>query len=639
MKTLIELFETSVEKFPNNTLLMESVAGKYQRYTFREVQQMVHEFAAGLLTLGVKEGDRIGLIAEGRTDWLVSELGMLYIGAANVPLSIKLDGETEALFRLKHSEASMVIVSWTQVEKIEDIYGQLKDCKKIIYLDKKSSNHKHKIEFKEIREAGKEYLSTKEGREELEKRMDAVKPETLANISYTSGTTADPKGIMLSHHNYVSNVKQANTLMDISEDDVTLTLLPWDHSFAHTACLYSFFVNGGTIAAQEIGKTNMETLRNIPKNIKQTRPTIMMSVPTLSKNFRKNIEGGIHKQSATVQKIFTTGLKVAYKYNGDGWNKGQGSRALYKPLYRLFDKIVFKKIRDNFGGRLHLFIGGGALLDTELQRFFAAIGIPVCQGYGLSEASPVISSNSLKNIKFGSSGKLVKYMELKIVDDEGKELPNGEKGEIIIKGGNVMLGYWKNPEATAETIKEGWLYTGDMGYMDNDGFLNVLGRFKSLLISGDGEKYSPEGIEEAIVDQSPYIDQCMLYNNQSPYTAALLVPNIAAINRELSKQKIEPHNESYANEALKIIEQEIKAYREDGKYSKMFPSRWIPTSIVVLPETFNEDNHLLNSSLKMVRGKIETYFSEEMSFLYNIDAKNIYNDKNKAVIMKWNKKQ
>lgn len=635
MKTLIELFETSVEKFPNNTLLMESVKGEYQKISFREVQQMVHEFAAGLLTLGVKEGDRIGLIAEGRVDWLVSELGMLYIGATNVPLSIKLDGETEALFRLKHSGASMVIVSWTQAEKIEAIYGQLKDCKKIIYLDTKTSKHKHKIEFKEIREAGKEYLSTKEGREELKERTDAIKPETLANISYTSGTTADPKGIMLTHLNYVANVKQANSLMDISENDVTLTLLPWDHSFAHTACLYSFFVNGATIATQEIGKTNMETLRNIPKNIKQTRPTIMMSVPTLSKNFRKNIEGGIHKQSSTVQKLFEAGLKVAYKYNGDGWNKGQSSKALYKPLYRLFDKIVFSKIRENFGGRLRLFIGGGALLDTELQRFFAAIGMPVCQGYGLSEASPVISSNSLKNLKFGSSGKIVKYMELKIVDNEGKELPNEEKGEIIIKGENVMLGYWQNPEATAETIKKGWLYTGDMGYMGNDGYLYVLGRFKSLLISSDGEKYSPEGIEEAMVDQSPYIEQCMLYNNQNPYTAALLVPNMSAINRELAKQKTEPQQEDYATKALEIIDNEIKAYREDGKYSKMFPSRWLPTSIVVLAETFNEDNHLLNSSLKMVRGKIETYFSEEMDFLYNPEAKNIYNDKNQAVIKKW----
>lgn len=635
MRTLIELFEKSAAKFPNNTLLMESVNGAYEKVTYREVQQMIHEFAAGLITLGVKAGDRIGLIAEGRIDWLVSELGMLYIGAVNVPLSIKLDGKTEVFFRLKHSGASMVIVSWTQAEKVEEVYGQLKACKRIVYLDKKTSNHKHKMAFSEIKVAGKAFLAEKAGRETLQAHMNAVMPDTLANISYTSGTTADPKGIMLSHLNYAANVKQANTLMDIHEDDVTLTILPWDHSFAHTACLYSIIVNGAAIAAQEIGKTPMETLRNIPKNINQTRPTFMMSVPAVSKSFRKNIEGGIQKQGATVERLFKAGLSVAYKYNGNGYNKGKGARAFYKPLYQMFDNIIFKKIRANFGGRLRFFIGGGALLDTELQRFFSAIGIPVCQGYGLSEASPVISSNTPDIIKFGSSGKLVKYMDIKILDSESRELPVGEKGEICIKGENVMLGYWNNPEASAEVLVDGWLHTGDMGYMSSDGFLYVLGRFKSLLIGGDGEKFSPEGIEEAMVDQSPYIDQCMLYNNQNLYTSALMVPNIPAINRELAKKKIEPHHEGYVDGVLSMIDQEVSAYRVGGRFDQMFPSRWIPTAVAVLPENFNEENQLLNSSLKMVRGKIETYFAEEMAFVYTTEAKNIVNDRNRAAVRKW----
>lgn len=637
MRTLIELFEKSADKYPNNTLLMEVSDGKYQNVSYNEVRQMIHEFAAGLITLGVKKGDRIGLVAEGRIDWLVSELGMLYIGAINVPLSIKLDGKSELLFRLKHSGAKMVIVSWTQTSKIEEIYTELNDCEQIIYLDNKTSDEDYKINFEDIKAKGRELISTEAGKDVLKSFMDNVEPDTIANISYTSGTTADPKGIMLSHLNYVANVKQANTVVDVNEDDVTLTILPWDHSFAHTACLYSVIVNGATIACQEIGKTPMETLRNIPKNINEVRPTFMMSVPTISKNFRKNIEGGIQKQGALVQKMFDLGLKVAYKYNGNGANKGKGCRALYYPLYCLFDKIVFSKIRANFGGRLKYFIGGGALLDTELQRFFAAIGIPVCQGYGLSEASPVISSNSIEIKKFGSSGKLVKDLELKILDENGKELPVGEKGEICIKGENVMMGYWDNPKATAETLKDGWLHTGDMGYMGKDGFLYVLGRFKSLLISSDGEKFSPEGIEEAIVDQSAFIDQAMLYNNQNPYTTALIVPNIAAINRELAKQKIESSSEEYATKALEILEDEINAYRKGGKYSDMFPSRWIPTSVVVLKEAFDEDNQLLNSSLKMVRGKIETYFTAEMAFLYDIEAKNFYNDKNIASIKAWNK--
>ncbi len=198
--------------------------------------------------------------------------------------------------------------------------------------------------------------------------------------------------------------------------------------------------------------------------------------------------------------------------------------------------ILFKKIRASFGGRMEFFIGGAALLDIELQKFFYAIGIPMLQGYGLTEASPVISSNVLKRHKLGSSGNIVKNLDLKICDEEGNEMPVGEKGEIVIRGENVMKGYWKNEKATLETIREGWLHTGDMGYVDEDRFLYVLGRFKSLLISDDGEKYSPEGIEETITDRSQFIEQMMLYNNQNKYTSALLVPNGDALAKWAKKQ-------------------------------------------------------------------------------------------------------
>jgi long-chain acyl-CoA synthetase len=201
------------------------------------------------------------------------------------------------------------------------------------------------------------------------------------------------------------------------------------------------------------------------------------------------------------------------------------------------DKILFSKVREAFGGQLDFFIGGGALLDIELQHFFYAIGMPMFQGYGLSEATPIISSNSLSKHKLGSSGHLVKWLDLKICDTDGNELANFEKGEILIRGENVMAGYYKNEKATAETIIDGWLHTGDMGYMDNDGFLYVTGRFKSLLISSDGEKYSPEGIEEALADGSKYIEQVVLHNNQSPYTTALLVPNKEQLKHYVTKEK------------------------------------------------------------------------------------------------------
>ena len=319
-----------------------------------------------------------------------------------------------------------------------------------------------------------------------------------------------------------------------------------------------------------------------------------MSVPALATNFRKNIEAGIEKQGKTAWNLFKQGLKVAYAYNGEGYNRGKGKRALLKPLVAFYDKILFSKIRKSFSSNLQYFIGGGALLDIELQRFFYAIGIPMYQGYGLSEASPIISANSAQAHKLGSSGKTMPRMEIRIGDDNMNPLPVGQKGEILIKGGNVMKGYWKNPEATAETIVDGWLRTGDMGYLDADGYLYVLGRTKSLLISNDGEKFSPEGIEESITAKSEYIDQCVLHNNQSPYTTALLTVNKGALKRRTTNPA----------EAAQIFADEIADYMKGGKYDGMFPYRWIPTVFAIIEEPFSEKNGMVNSTMKIVKHKV-----------------------------------
>lgn len=626
MRTIIELFETSVKKFSNNVYLWEKQNGKYEGTTYQQTHDLVFRFGAGLVSLGLQKGDRVGLISEGRNAWIISELGILYAGGINVPLSIKLDAGNELKFRLAHSGCRMIIVSKAQESKIEEIRTQLPDLEKVIYLDAKENAAIDDINYDEVLSLGDEYLKTK--KDIFEAIYTTVQPDDIANISYTSGTTADPKGIMLSQLNYTANVIQGNTLMNIEENWRTLALLPWDHAFAHTACLYCLMINGASIASLETGKNPIETLKNIPKNIKEIQPNIMMSVPALAKNFRKSIESNIRQQGVTAEKLFNHALKIAYKYNGNGWDRGKGLRAIYKPLVDFYDKILFSKIRNGFGGKLELFIGGGALLDIELQRFFYAVGLPMCQGYGLSEAAPVISSNALHAIKFGSSGKLVKYMALKICDSEGNELPQGEKGEIVVKGDNVMKGYWNNPKATEETIKDGWLYTGDMGYMDKDGFLYVLGRFKSLLIGSDGEKYSPEGIEESLVDQSPYIDQCMLYNNQNAWTSGMIVPNMTAITRQLEKHGIKSGTDKFYKETLLIIQKEVDAYKAGGKFADSFPERWLPASIAILPEAFTEQNHLLNSTMKMVRGKIAEYFKNELEFLFTPESKNIINQRN-----------
>ena len=633
MRTIIDLFETAVANYPDNVYLWEKTSGKYEGTTYKETREKVLHLTAGLIQLGFRKGDRAGLIADGRNDWIISELGILYSGGINVPLSIRLQNN-ELSFRLKHSGSKYIFVSKQHQHKVEAIADELPDIEKIIYLDGKENPGDNEIDYRELVKEGAKYYS--ENQDEVNAIWKSIKPNDVANISYTSGTTADPKGIILSHLNYAANVVQSNSLMDLKTEWITLAILPWDHAFAHTTCLYVFMYKGASIASVEVGNTPLETLKNIPKNIQEIKPTLMMSVPAYSKTFRKNIDAGIRKKGEFLFKLYKFALKVAYAHNGYGNNRGKGLRFFLKPLYWLFDIILFKKIRDGFGGNLKFFIGGGALLDVELQRYFYAIGMPICQGYGLTEAAPVISSNTPMDVKFGSSGRLVKDLELRILDEEGNELPIGEKGEIVIKGDNVMLGYWNNPAATAETLKNGWLYTGDMGYMGKDGFLYVLGRFKSLLIGNDGEKYSPEGIEEALVDQSPYIQQCMLYNNQNPYTVGMVVPDIEAINRELKNRGIEKGTEEGNKASVEIIQNEINEYKKGGKFEGMFPERWLPATVAVLPYAFTAENKLLNATMKLVRGQVVEQFNNELDFLYTPAAKKMDNEMNLAAVEAWN---
>lgn len=633
MKTIIDLFEESVETYSKNPFLWEKKTDKYIPTTFAETRELVKKLAASLIKRGVNKGDRIALLSEGRNNWVISELAILYTGAADVPLSIKLNAEFELKFRLEHSGSRMIFVSGGQAEKIDSIIDELPNIETIVLLDEKESYSDREVYIGELFKEGEAYLN--ENPTCVDEAAGKVKGDDFANITYTSGTTADPKGIILSHRNYTANVEQSLSLMRIPDYYRTLTILPLDHCFAHVAGIYSFMASGGSIATVQSGKTPMETLKNIPKNIKEIKPHILLSVPALAKNFRKNIEAGIRAKGPTAEKMFNFAMKLAYSYNKEGYNKGGFLHFWKKPLLSLFDKILFSKIRENFGGNLQFFIGGGALLDIELQRFFYAIGMPMFQGYGLSEATPVISSNSPIHHKLGSSGYLVDPIDLKILDDDGNEMPIGQKGEIVVRGENVMLGYWKNDKATAETVRNGWLHTGDLGYMDKDGFLYVLGRFKSLLISSDGEKYSPESIEEAFTEQSPLIDQVMLHNDQNPYTVALIVPNKEAMKRKLKERGINPDGEEAFKEGLTILQEEIDHYRAGGKFSGQFPDRWLPAAAAVLDEAFSEENKFINSTMKMVRPRITEFYKERIDYLYTPEAKNIVNDKNVEAIQKY----
>lgn len=631
-RTLIQMLENSAQKYGDNILMWEKKADAYEGTTYKQIRDDVHKFAAGLLALDVQKGDRLALISEGRNAWVIAELGILYAGAINVPMSVKINELSDLKFRLSHSGCRMAVVSKNQLPKVLAVNNDLPDLEKIIVFDEPDEKSEEIITLDELMQKGEDILQN--NRETFDARWQSAKENDVVNICYTSGTTADPKGIMLTHRNYTSNVEQASSLLPIPEWYCSLLILPWDHSFAHTAGIYTLMKNGASMASIQVGASPMETLKNIPVNIKETRPVFLLSVPSLAQNFRKNIEKGIRAKGKKVEKLFHNALKLAYKYNGIGWNRGKGLRFLLKPMYALYDKILFSKIREGFGGRLEFFIGGGALLDIELQRFYYAIGIPMFQGYGLTEASPIISANVPKKHKLGSSGSIVENLEVKICDDQGNALPVGEKGEIIVKGENVMAGYWNNEKATSETLRDGWLHTGDLGYVDQDGFLYVLGREKSLLISNDGEKYSPEGIEEALMAQSEYIDQVMLYNNQSAYTVGLFVLNQGALARTLAEKGLKFTTEEGQDAVIKIIEQELNEYRT-GKYADMFPSKWLPASFAILGEGFTEQNKFLNSTLKMVRGRITEFYQSRLDYMFEPEGKDVYNHQNKTIISRF----
>jgi long-chain acyl-CoA synthetase len=631
MRTIPGLFEESVGKYGKLPFLWEKKTTQFESLSYKETQTEVYNLAAGYNAIGLQNGDRIALISEGRNDWVISELAMLYQGIINVPLSIKLE-PFELEFRINHAQCRMLVVSKNQAPKVLAIREKLIGIEKIIFLDEKESYAEDEIFIGAISTMGEKIL--KENPKFIQDSLKNIAENTYANICYTSGTTADPKGIILSHLNYYANVDQATSLMEIPPNYKTLIILPLDHSFAHTAGIYTFMKFGASIATVQTGKTGPETLKNIPINIKEIKPHIMMSVPALARNFKKNIESGIKAKSPTIQKLFNHALKTAYDYNGLGYDRGKGLKIFKKPLLWVYDKILFKKVREGFGGNMKFFIGGGALLDTDIQKFFYAIGMPMYQGYGLSESSPIISSNAEHRHKMGSSGFLVKNLELKICDEEGNELPQGEKGEIVVRGENVMVGYWRNEKATAETLKDGWLYTGDLGYMDPDGFLYVLGRFKSLLIGHDGEKYSPESIEEALMEQSPYIEQCMLHNNQDPYTTGLIFPNKANLRKEVLARGLKPNTEKGKKEALSILQEEINHYKSGGKHVGMFPERWLPSSFALLDEGFTEANQMMNSTMKMVRGKVETTYADKLKFLYSAEAKKVDHKLNMEIMNK-----
>lgn len=618
--TIIDFVNEYVDKYQNETYLREKVNGVWTETSFIKTRDEARLIAAGFMSLGLNKGDKVSLLAEARPMWVIAEFGILFAGGVDVPLSYKLESDYDLTFRINHSDSRFIVASEMEIEKVRRVIAQCPAIEKVIVMDD-IPLQEGEIYLKDVREAGVKFIEEHPG--ELEARMASVGPDDYANISYTSGTTADPKGILLTHRNYTANVAQGASVINIDHGDIMLIILPMDHCFAHVAGLYTMMSYGGSIATVP-GKTPQAQLRNILPTMKEIKPQVMLTVPAISRSFKKAIENGVKAKGKTTEKLYNIALKNARAYYKDYYNQG-GAQFWRKPFVKLFDKMIFSKIRETFGGKMKFCVGGGALLDIELQRYFCAIGMPTFQGYGLSEATPIICSNAPGFARFGSSGRIVSPMECTIRDDENRILPNGQTGEIVIKGENVMAGYWKNPEATTETIVDGWLHTGDRGYIckEDPRYLYVTGRFKSLLISSDGEKYSPEGYEDNLAVVSKYIDNVILHNNQSPYTIVLVVPNKEALRAAAPGDK---------EAQLRLIQTDVDSYRKGGIRAGQFPEKWLPTAIVVCEEPFTEKNGLVNSTGKVVRGKVEKHFEKRIEYAYTPEGKQLINLQNMAAL-------
>ena len=622
MRTVINMLKDAVQEFGDSPYLSQKINGEWKSLGFGDAWDESYNFAAALVKRGFSKNDAIAIISEGRNAWVTSEFGLLMAGCISVPLSIKLLPD-EIPFRLNHSEAKAVIVSENVLPRIAEVWSGIDTKPLLIALIDNREKMNRTVEkagfvwnrdivvYEDMIEEGRQCSA--ELLQELDKRIEAIDEEDVVTISYTSGTTGNPKGIMLTHKNYYTNSHDAVDTVSLPTGAGTLIILPLDHSFAHTVGLYTSLLKSLSISFVDSVGGGMNTLRNIPVNLVERNPYFLLTVPALTGNFMKKMKAGVREKGEFLNGIFTRGVEAGIRYHGDGYNKPPfGVRLKAWFPYKLASLLIFPKLRKIFGENFGFCIGGGALLEIKQQEFFNAIGAPVYQGYGLTEAAPIICANSPSMHKFGSSGVIMPSIECRIMKDENTEAVSLETGEIVIRGDSVMKGYFKNPEETAKTIRDGWLWTGDLGYKDPDGFLGVVGREKALLIAADGEKYSPEAIEEAIINNGELINQIMAYNEQSKTTSALITINGGMLKAKAAEKELKT-----AEDLLSEVESSFYAFKDKAVD---IPAQWIPSSFAIIAEEFSEANQLVNSTMKLVRHKVRDCYRDRIELMYSDDA-------------------
>lgn len=592
-------FETAAQH-ASQSALGAKVNGSYRYLSYAEVTEKVHQMASALVDSGVAPGDRIAIMSENAPEWVVSDLGILSAGAIDVPVYPTLTHE-QLEYILNDCQAKGIIVSNnTHYQKVVKIAKNVTSLRFVIYMQPVEAQDcgLETYSFDEWLSKGQNTRETHTAT--LQQRLNDLKAEALCSIIYTSGTTGHPKGVMLSHQNFMSNaIECSKILVEPHQKILELSFLPLSHVLERVVYYALVAVNGGTVAY-------VESMDTISENMLEVKPTVLASVPRIYEKIYSKVMDQVRQGSTTKQKIFRWALAVGEQYFY-AKQKGQVGFVLSQQ-HKLADKLVFQKIREKTGGNLSTLVSGGAPLMADIGAFFAYIGLPILEGYGLTESSPVICVSRKGKVKFGTVGPPIPGVDVKIASD----------GEILAKGPNIMLGYYQNPEATAETIKDGWLHTGDIGELDEDGFLKITDRKKEILVMSNGKNVAPAPIEGRL-KTSAYIEQVVLIGDNKKYISALIVPayenlKLQAENLGLSVKAPEEWCKDPALQAL--IEKDI-AQLSDGHLARYEQIK----RFTLLPCEFSLERNEITPKMSLRRRNISENYANDIEAMYNVSSK------------------
>ncbi|HET9197091.1 MAG TPA: long-chain fatty acid--CoA ligase, partial [Solirubrobacterales bacterium] len=495
-KTIADLLPKAAAQYGSNVAVRYKEGDRWIGKTFDEVVEIVRPLAFGLVTLGVEKGDRVSILGNTRPEWTYFDFAALSIGATVVPI-YQTNSPEECRYVLENSDSKVVVVEDAeQLEKVRQVRDQLPQLQHIVLMTGAGAEDAISMEDLAAKGGGGDAAT-------WEALYDAVAPEDICTFIYTSGTTGPPKGCIISHGNYRAMLNMVNDVSVIEDEDVAYLYLPLAHSFA-LLIQFGTFDLGTTLAYWE-----RDPLKILP-NLAELKPTYFPSVPRIFEKIYTAATSGIEKEGGLKKAIFNWAIKVGEKMRA-AERSGRQPGFLLQRQYAFADKQVLSKIRNLFGGRIRLAVSGAAPINPEILRFFDAAGVLVLEGWGMTETSTAATISTPDDFKVGTIGRPFPGCEVKIADD----------GEILVKGPNVFQGYHKNPEATSETIVNGWLHTGDIGEIDGDGFIKITGRKKDIIITAGGKNITPANLE-AEIKQHPLVSQCVVVGDRRPYLVALV---------------------------------------------------------------------------------------------------------------------